>query len=75
MGPEITCSITVEADFSWKVRIYGKVSVQSCSALCNISREMDVSALNRLLTVIDESKICVGHPEKNFVSMLKSRER
>ena len=74
MGPEITRSITVEVNFSWKVRVYGKVSAQSCSALRNISHEMDVSSLNRLLTVVDKSKICVGHPEKNFISMLKSRK-
>ena len=75
IGPEITCSITVEADFSWKVHVYGKeVSVQSCCALRNISCEMDVSSLNHLLTVLDRSKICVGHPDKNFVSMLKSRK-
>ena len=73
LGPEITHSITAEADFSWKVRIYGKeVSAHSCSVLCNIGCKMDVSSLDSLLTVIDKSKICVGHPDKKFVGMLKS---
>lgn len=75
LDPKITCSIIVEADFSWKVHIYGKeVSTQSCSVLHNISHEMDVSSLNHLLTVINKSKVCVGHPDKNFVSMLNSRK-
>ena len=43
IGPEITHSIT-EADFSWKVRIYGKeVSTQSCFVLCNIQRDQTKS--------------------------------
>lgn len=75
LGPEISRSIVVESDFSWKVYVYGKeVSAQSCSVLCNFGPEMNLSSLKRLLTVVDKSKVCVGHPESNFVSMLKSRK-
>lgn len=56
------------------MHIYGKeVNQLSCSILEAISTKLEPSSLKTLLHVIDNCKICAGHPESEFVSILESR--
>lgn len=60
---------------SWKVYAHGKeASPPSCSILKNISERLDRTTLHRLLTLVDKSKVCVGNPDSNFISMLQSKK-
>ena len=73
-GAKISNSLVVEPDFTWKVYVYGKEVPQFCSILRICDKKLNTSSLNKLLTVIDESKVCVGHPEERFVSLIKARK-
>ena len=53
---------------SWKIYIHGKF------ALKNVSERLDRTTLHQLLTLVDKIKVCVGHPDSNFVSMLQSKK-
>lgn len=73
--PEVSHSVTLNPDCTWRVHIYGNsLDPQRCPLLEDISSTLDSDSLLELLQILENSKICTGHPEKEFVSLLKKRK-
>jgi len=57
---EITNSITLEADFSWRLSVHGhEIQPANCPAL---SAHLGLSGLSQLLSLLGMLTVCPGHP-------------
>ena len=74
-SPEVSFSITINPDDSWSVFVYGNpIDPQRCSVLEDTSSILDLYSLSALLQTLDDCKICAGHPDNEFVSLLEKRK-
>lgn len=74
-APQISQCVTINSDSTWKVHVYGReVERQTCSLLDMISTKLDTPSLLQLLHMLDSCKICAGHPESEFLSLLETRK-
>ena len=73
--PSVTHSLTIDSNLSWTAFVYGHpVSSSRCVILSTIPDKLDHDSLKLLLSKLDSSKVCPGHPDHNFVEMLLSKK-
>ena len=71
--PIITHSVRVNTDLSWEAFVQGqRVTSSKSKLLAKFPDVLDIECLNSLITCLDMSTICPGHPDKNFVEMLST---
>ena len=73
-GPQLLRSIVVEPDLSWKVYFHGAELTADCSVLQHIPSKLNTSSLQALVSSVDQSNACAGHPDQHFVAMLDARK-
>ena len=67
--------ITVSADCSWNVCVYGhKIQPQNCTLLNSIPSRIDHRSVSHLMSVIDSSSICKGNEDEKFLDMIARRK-
>lgn len=71
----VSITLSVQHDFSWTVTVGSQGSVSELCPLFVSSPEMlaSVSAVCKILSIIDDSKYCPGNPELNFQEQWKQR--
>ncbi len=71
--PIITHSVRVNTDLSWEAFVHGKsVSSSKSQLLAKFPDVLDIESFNSLITCLDLSTLCPGHPDKQFVEMLST---
>lgn len=73
-APQLAQSIVVDSNLSWKVYIYGVELPVQCSLLRSFPSKLTKLSLQALVTSVDQSNACAGHPDRHFVSMLEARK-
>lgn len=70
---EVTRCIVVQPDFTWKVYIHGRELAHSSLAIRGFSETLDITSLQQLVNTLDHYKVCCGNSERQFVSLVESR--
>lgn len=71
----ITYTITIHSDCSWLVFVHGNcLHNVADTPLSGIPCKLDSSSLHQLICAIDDSQICPGNPDDNFVTMVAARK-
>ena len=73
--PSVTHSLTINSDLSWMAFVHGHpVSSSRCVPLSSIPDKLDHDSLKLLLSKLDSSRVCPGHPDHNFEEMFLSKK-
>ena len=71
----VTHSLVVTQDMLWTLTVHGKeVNPQMCSALLDTPKKLSTATLQTLLSVLDKSAVCPGHPDQQFLSLLDAKK-
>ena len=74
-APVVTHSLKINSDLTWLAFVHGhRVDSKLSPPLSTIPDKLDPEALNRLLSKLDTSTVCPGHPDKQFVEMVLSKK-
>jgi len=74
--PVIVRSISVDENLTWNVTIHGKSLDQgACSGISGFPKQLSSgSQLKEILGKINKLNVCVGNPDKKFVSLMERRK-
>ena len=70
--PQISSCVTINLDHTWEVHVYGKKVTSS--VLNDVNAKLNPASFLQLLQLLDNCRVCTGHPEEEFVSLLESRK-
>jgi len=71
----ITHSITLEADFTWRLSVHGhEIQPANCPALTELPKNLGLSGVSKLLSLLGMLTVCPGHPDQHFVAMANGRK-
>lgn len=73
--PIITHSITVKSDLTWSLVVHGvQLSSRNCSCLSSIPMKLNIESFLSLVSVVEHSSVCPGHPDEHFIAMLEAKK-
>ena len=73
--PMIRHCLTVEKDFTWKLFVHGHgVTAAKCSLLAKIPTHLKSDALHVLLCLVDQLRVCPGHPDQHFQHLTEAKK-
>ena len=68
-------NVTVKKDGTWTVYVYGKeVDRMNCDVLKHLPVCISPIEVTEMLSVLDQKTLCAGHPDDDFVAMIKSKK-
>ena len=71
----ITHCLTIEDDLSWKICIHSKeVTADQCPPLSDIPTHLEANQLQHLLCLLDQLRVCPGHPDDHYVDMVRAKK-
>ena len=72
----VTHCLTINSDFSWTLSVHGmKIDAHVCPLLSKISTKLSKkNSLQQLLSLLDSSMVCPGHPDEQFMEMAKAKK-
>lgn len=74
-SPIITHSLTVKSDLTWSLIVHGvSVDSGSCSCLSSIPTTLTNESFLSLISVLEHSCVCPGHPDERFISMIEAKK-
>lgn len=76
VGAEVAFSLTIQADFTWRVHLRGQeVSHTTCTLFADTPLVLTTTSdVHRLLESIDNSRVCEGNPDECYTALLPSRK-
>ena len=72
----VTHCLTINSDLSWTLSVHGmKIDAHVCPLLSRISTTLNSkSSLQQLLSLLDNSMVCPGHPDEQFMEMARAKK-
>lgn len=70
----ISHSLIVNPDLSWKLFVQGHNVEKTNQQLAIIPDHLDSTSLQLLISTLDSTKICPGHPDPVYVEMARNRK-
>ncbi|XP_070540759.1 uncharacterized protein [Ptychodera flava] len=78
IGEELTVSrsVAVSEDLSWKVRVHGRPIPKTHTIFEGLPPIIDsLQTLNKLVSLISDSSVCIGNADEVFLVLHKSKDR
>ena len=67
-------SLYIHQDFQWHVRCHGKLMQKTCPILSTMPAKLHtILDLEKVLTTLDECKVCEGNPDERFHQLTEER--
>ena len=72
----VTHCLTISSDLSWTLSVHGmKIDASVCPLLNKISMKLsNKTSLQQLLSLLENSMVCPGHPDEQFIEMAKAKK-
>ena len=71
----VTHCLTINNDLSWTLSVHGmNVDSRVCPLLRKISTKVNKDSLQQLLYLLENSTVCPGHPDEQFIEMAKAKK-
>ena len=72
----VTHCLTINRDLSWTLSVHGmKLDARMCPLLSKVSTKLSKkSSLQQLLYLLENSIVCPGHPDEQFMEMAKAKK-
>ena len=72
----VTHCLTITSDLRWTLSVHGKkIDAHVCPLLTKIPATLNKkSSLQQLLSLLENSTVCPGHPEEQFIEMAKEKK-
>ena len=71
----ITHSITLEADFTWRLSVHGhEIRPANRPVLSHLPTHLGVNGVSQRLSLLGMLMVCPGHPGQHFVAMANGRK-
>ena len=71
----VTHTVTVNDNGTWTLHVYRReVNHMNCDVLKHFPASLTPSQVTELLSVLDQLSLCAGHPDEDFVNMIKAKK-
>lgn len=67
-------SITINSDLTWSVFVHGHSVDNRSQILSAIPLNLDCESFRHILSILNKSTVCPGHPDRHFLDMVLSKK-